>query len=810
MMRGKLRERKEDFAGINSGATSSGDPRRIVRLRIICRGVVQGVGFRPSVYRHAVGMGLSGLVRNCPEGVTIEVEGRKETVGEFLEKLPGALPKLARLEEVQLIDMVPMGSSGFFIESSEIGVRRKAMVPPDAAICSKCKNDMEDPTNRRFHYPFTTCTECGPRFSITSHLPYDRSNTSMACFPLCSECAQEYTDPCDRRFHAEPISCHQCGPTLRLVDRHGEEMAKDQGAISLVRELLAQGKIVAVKGLGGFHLACRSDKEETVAVLRRRKRRETKPFAIMVKDLNVAKEMVELRETDVELLLSPQSPIILAPKQLPSRAVEAVAPGIVDLGVMLPTTPLHLELFRSSEYDALVMTSGNVNSEPICRGNREALARLSGIADFFLLHDRDILRRIDDSVVRSTPSGLFTVRRSRGYVPNALPLGRELPEPIISMGAYLQNTVAVGVGDEAFLSQHIGDLESDATRAFMEEVLLGMERFLQVEPRIVAVDLHPDYPSRLIGERLARERGGLLLEIQHHLAHAASVLGEAGEFPEGKRLVGAIVLDGTGLGVDGTSWGGEILVTRGGLHWMRVGRLRPMPLVGGEAAIREPWRIVVAALTLIGRGELLEKLPMKELVPSEKIAEIQRLSKGPWPVSSGCGRIWEAAGSLLGLGSENHYEGELACLLESAAGKGPLPSRPWRNLALLARGPWELDTGPVLAEMALRWIRGEPISEIAGGFHATMAYWIAEMARRALGGEVRTIALAGGCMVNRHLRNLLFSELEKRGFSPLLPFKVPPGDGGIAYGQAVLAAAMLTEGRKIQLEDKIKCVLECL
>jgi hydrogenase maturation protein HypF len=806
VVRGKLRKGKEDFAGIQSGSASSEDLGRIVRVRIICRGVVQGVGFRPSVYRHAVGMGLSGLVRNCPEGATIEVEGRKETVGEFLEKLPRALPKLARLEEVQLIHMVPMGSSGFFIESSETGIRKKAMVPPDAAICSKCRNDMEDPANRRFHYPFTTCTECGPRFSITSHLPYDRSNTSMACFPLCSECAQEYTDPRDRRFHAEPISCPKCGPTLRLVDRDGKEMARDDGALSMVRELLAQGKIVAVKGLGGFHLACRSDKEETVTVLRRRKRRETKPFAVMVKDLNVAREMVELRERDVELLLSPESPIILAPKKLPSSAVEAVSPGVVDLGVMLPTTPLHLELFRSSEYDALIMTSGNINSEPICRGNREALARLRGIADFFLLHDRDILRRIDDSVVRSTPSGLVMVRRSRGYVPCPLPLGLELPEPVLSMGAHLQNTVAVGVGEEAFLSQHIGDLESDATRAFMEEALLAMERFLQVEPRIVAVDLHPDYASRLMGEKVARERGGLLLEIQHHLAHAASVLGEGGEFPAGESLVGAIVLDGTGLGVDGTSWGGEILVSRGGLHWMRVGRLKPIPLVGGEAAIREPWRTVVAALTLVGRGELLEKLPMKELVPSEKIGQIERLSKGPWPLSSGCGRIWEAAGSLLGLGGENHYEGELACLLESAAGKGPLPPRPWRNLEPLARDPLELDTRSLLAEMALRWIRGEPASEIAAGFHATMAYWIAEMAQRALGGEVRAIALAGGCMVNRHLRNLLSLELERRGFRPLLPFKVPPGDGGIAYGQAVLAAAMLTRGGKIQLEDKTRCV----
>ncbi|MBI4914880.1 MAG: carbamoyltransferase HypF [Acidobacteria bacterium] len=489
----------------------SGPPSR---LRLVCRGTVQGVGFRPAVHRLATGLGLTGWVRNGPEGVVIEVEGEDDAVTAFARRLPGSLPPLARLDELEVAAVEPAGDRGFSVMASEDGARARALVPPDTALCAECRREMADPADRRFRYPFTTCTDCGPRFSLVQGFPYDRVRTSMACFPLCPACRREYEDPGDRRFHAEPVCCPECGPRV-WVERRGrgergegraEEGAEQAGrneAIGEARRALEGGAIVAVKGLGGFQLACRADDAGAVARLRDRKRRPSKPFAVMVANLEAARLLVTLTGADEALLGSPRSPVVLAPRRPDAPVCDGIAPGLDDLGVLLPTTPLHVELFRDARWPALVMTSGNLTDEPICKGNREALERLSGVADLFLLHDRDVVRRVDDSVVRSTPAGPVVLRRARGYVPDPLPLPVAALRPVLAMGPYLQATACLAAGGDAFFSQHVGDLDSEPARAFLAEAVDGLEAFLDARAEVIVVDHHPDYASTRLGERLA-------------------------------------------------------------------------------------------------------------------------------------------------------------------------------------------------------------------------------------------------------------------------------------------------------------------
>lgn len=767
-----------------------------VRVRLTCTGVVQGVGFRPAVYRHAVALGLSGFVANSPEGAVIEVEGEHLQVEAFLATLPRALPPRARLDTVKREEVPLRGERGFAVAASVTGLRAQALVPPDLALCADCRQDMENPGDRRYRYPFTTCTNCGPRYSVTRALPYDRSRTAMACFPLCPECWKEYTDPADRRFHAEPVCCPACGPRLQLVARGGTVLAEGQTAVEGAQRLLAAGQIVAVKGLGGFQLACRADLQAAVRRLRRRKNRQAKPFALMVRDLSVAHRLVALGPDDQALLASPEGPILLAPKRPGAAVAPAVAPGLADLGVMLPTTPLHVELFRDAPYDALVMTSGNASDEPICRGNREALARLSRIADAFLLHDRDVVRRVDDSVARSHEHGPYLVRRSRGYVPVPLPLPEPAPEPVLAVGGFLQTTVTVAVGGEAFPSQHVGDLDSELSRQFLAEVVANLEGFLEVTPRLVAVDAHPDYPSRQFGERLAAQRGGEVLVLQHHLVHAAAVLGEHGVFPGDGEEVGAISLDGTGYGEDETAWGGELLLLRGDLRWRRVGHLQPLPLVGGEAAVREPWRVAVAALVAAGEGELAIRWFMAR---EPRTVQVLNLAQGRWPLGSGAGRVFEAAGAILGLGTVNRYEGELAAQLEAAATRWGKPVTPWPGTFVEGS---VVRSEQLLAELARRRVAGVSRRLLAAEFHATFAEAVAEAAATAFAG-VRLVACGGGCFVNRLLRTLLKARLESRGFSVKLPEKLPAGDGGLSYGQAALAAVALARGVRPQFQGGV-------
>jgi hydrogenase maturation protein HypF len=796
-------------------------PDAPLRVRLACRGVVQGVGFRPAVHRLASALGLAGFVRNDPEGAVIEVEGAAARVDEFRAALPRSLPPLARLAEVDA-DVIPaLGETEFVVTESAKGARRRALVPPDAALCTDCRREMETLHDRRHRYPFTTCTNCGPRFTLVTALPYDRERTSMACFPLCEACRREYEDPTNRRFHAEPVCCPACGPRLWLqrptsegrghpTDRRSEadesavaeRLAEGERALMRVREGLIAGVIVALKGFGGFQLACRADDDRVIARLRERKRRPSKPFALMVRDLETARALTHLDAADEALLTSARAPVVLAPRRPSAPVAAGVAPGLVDLGVMLPTTPLHVELFRGLPIDVLVMTSGNAADEPICRGNREALAALGGIADLFLLHDRDVVRRADDSVARSTAAGPVLVRRARGYVPEALPLPVPASVPVLALGPYLQAAACLGVGREAFFTPHVGDLDSEPARAFLREAVAELEEFLGAQGGVVVVDGHPDYPSTWLGEELAQQRGARLLRVQHHLAHAAATLAEYGQFPSPDEHAVALILDGTGWGPDSTSWGGEWLLVGGNSGWRRLAHLEALPLVGGEAAVREPWRVLVAALVQAGEATLLPELPVAGLVAEAELAGIVRLAgQGGWPRASGAGRVFEAAGALLGLAAVNGYEGEAAARFEALAASWRSETTPWPEVCLAGRGGDDgeasrqaarpaasLPSTSLLAAAARRLIAGEADASVAAGFHTTFCRLAAEVTKEVLPRNSSVVALGGGCLINRLLRQGLGDELAKLGVEVLLPRNVPSGDGGIAYGQAVLGA----------------------
>jgi len=785
---------------VQAGREAPAEGDRVVAQRVYCRGAVQGVGFRPAVYRLAVSLELDGVVRNDADGATIELEGEPDRVSAFLERLAVELPPLANIDEIRIEIREPIGVRGFRVDSSTASRRRHARIPPDACLCDDCRREQEDPSDRRYHHPFISCTHCGPRFSMSRGLPYDRERTAMDRFPLCSDCAREYSDPGDRRFHAESTCCPACGPRLSLADADGRVIATGAAGLSACRDALSLGRVVAVKGLGGFQLACRADRDEPVTRLRVSKRRPTRPFAVMLRDLPSARRVAELTTEDELLLTSARAPIVLAPGRERSGIVGSVAPGIDDVGVLLPTTPIHVELFRDAPYDALVMTSGNAFDEPIARTNDEARDRLAGFADFFLLHDREVVRRVDDSVVRSSARGPFVLRRSRGYTPEPLSLPNPAEQPVLALGAHLQNTACLAVGDEAFMSQHVGDLDTDAARAFLSEVCFGLEDFLESEAKVFAVDLHPDYPSRWLGERLAGERGGRLIALQHQLAHAAAVLAEHRAFPARTGRVAALVLDGTGFGPDGRAWGCEWLLFSGDLSWRRLAHGSELALVGGERAVREPWRVLVAALVARGEGQLVESLPLADEIEPAKLAALRALAESDdWPRASGAGRVFEAAGALLGVGLRNDWEGECAARLEALARQAPEEQVIWSEVGL-EECEGELPSVQLLVAAARRRSEGEPPDRIARGFHATFCRLAAEQTAQVLPEGVEILALGGGCLANRLLREGLRAEHEALGLRVLLPSRLPPGDGAIAYGQAVLATAALACGVEPRLE----------
>lgn len=769
--------------------------QEIIRKQLTCGGVVQGVGFRPAVHKIAADLNLFGWVRNDPAGAIIEVEGSPGQVEKFLRDLPARLPPLAVLESMDVKTIRPTGDTKFMILTSTIGKRRGAILPPDSLVCPACRKDMSDPQNRRYRYPFTTCTDCGPRFSIAFSLPYDRSRTSMACFPLCPDCEKEYQDPGNRRFHAEPVCCPACGPRLWFAGPDGEERGTGEKALRMAVNALERGKILAIKGMGGFHIVCRADDPSVVRLLRERKRRAMKPLAVMVRDLETVTALVRAAPKDLDLLKTPFSPILLLDRTENCFVAEEVAPGLHDLGVMIPTTPLHLELFREADYDALVMTSGNLSEEPICRENREALTRLGGIADGFLLHDRDIINRVDDSVVRGTEEGFIVMRRSRGRVPESLPLDPPSPEPLLALGGHLQVTACVAMEGKAYPSQHVGDQDSQSARQFLVEVVEKYQSFLDVCPKVIVTDAHPDYPSVWQGETFARLRKGQQVKVQHHLAHAASVLGEHGRFPAPGEKVAAVILDGTGWGPDGTAWGGEWFVIDGSLSWKRVSHLAAVPLVGGEKAVKEPWRVCAAVLAGSDCRDLLKHAPVSGLISLDMLNTVASLAKGAeWSEASGAGRFFEAVGALLGLATVNEYEGEAAARLETLAATVDQPE-PWSEIDLAKTDEcFFLPADDLVREAAKRVAAGESPADVAAGFHMTFCRLSARLARRTFPPDVDVVALGGGCFVNRILSRELKQELEAFGFTVLLPVDLPPGDGGLSFGQCVAASAALKRG----------------
>jgi len=759
------------------------------RERLVVAGQVQGVGFRPFVYRLAVECGLTGTVANTPEGVAVEVQGAPGSVAEFARRFETELPPLARIVRVRRAPVPAVaGEAAFAILHSEAGEGHQVLISPDTATCADCLAEMRDPANRRHLYAFTNCTNCGPRYTITRSIPYDRPATSMACFPLCPECRQEYENPLDRRFHAQPNACPVCGPRLWLQERDGARPAEGDAALAEAARRLLAGEILALKGLGGFHLACDALSEEAVGKLRSRKKRHGKPLAVMVADVAAARALAEVGEEEAALLSGIERPIVLCRGRADGPLAPGVAPDTHFVGLMLPYAPLQHALFQhlraaGATLPALVMTSGNVSGDPICLGNREAAARLAQIADAFVLHDRDILIRADDSVARIDAASRTPVflRRARGYVPRPVFLDRDGP-CVLGAGPELKNTLCLLKGDQAFVSQHIGDMENLETLRFWKEIAAHLAGILRVEPKLLVHDLHPGYMTT----QHAREQAVLpTAALQHHVAHGHAVLAE-------NRFAGRaaiLALDGTGLGDDGTLWGGEcLLVDTESADYERLGHLNALRLPGGEAAIREPWRIGQAALWELGeKTEGGAAWPwLAEFGPASRVVA-QMLDKGlNSPATTSCGRLFDAAAALCGLGLCITYEAQAAILLEQAQDMGEAGAYPCPVREDAATGRHVLDARELLAALWSDLGSGAPVDRAARRFHLGLAKGLADLAAAcAARAGVTHVGLSGGCFLNLTLATDLPRELAARGLTPLTHRDLPPGDGCVSLGQAV-------------------------
>ena len=778
-----------------------------MRLHVRVRGQVQGVGFRPFIYRLANELALVGSVCNDGEGVAIEVQGATVALGAFLDRLEREAPPLARIDSI-LSENLPVatGDGSFVIAQSRAG-RGATAITPDTAVCPDCLAELFDPSNRRYRYPLINCTHCGPRYTITRALPYDRPNTSMAGYTMCLECQREYDDPANRRFHAQPSACAKCGPMVTLYGTDRESIGGVPCAETTAR--IERGEIVAVKGLGGFHLVCDARNADAVSELRRRKQRDEKPFAVMVAGLASLAPLARISEHEAGLLSSRQRPIVLLRKRPGcDQLLPGVAPGLAWLGAMLPYTPLQYLLFHqwagrppgtawigTPQPTVLVMTSANPHDEPLVTGNDEAFTRLEGIADAFLMHDRDILIRCDDAVVRCeeadagndaslhpsplTPHAQF-MRRARGYTPQGIRLDREYPATL-AFGPLLKNTICVVRGDEAFLSQHIGDLDNRLTFAAFEHTVTHLLDVLEVEPTVVARDFHPDFPSSAHAERIAAERGIQCVVVQHHHAHIAAVAAE-------HRIDGPVLglaLDGVGLGADGGAWGGELL-RLDKERFQRLGHLTQLKLPGGDVAAREPWRMAAAALHEVGRSdEIGRRFPGQT---GEAVWEM--LEKGVRsPTTSSMGRWFDAVAGLYGIKPKAAFEGQAAMLLEGQAEHYGNVEPEHGLIAVTADN--ELDLRPLFSGLL-------EIAEPARGaalFHATLAAGLAQWAGRAAREhDIGRVALGGGCFLNRILSRMVRERLESQGLEVLEARLAPPNDGGVALGQAWVAARAGLEG----------------
>jgi len=747
------------------------------RWRISVRGTVQGVGFRPFVYREATTRGLAGWVRNSPAGVIIEAQGDPEALAALRDAIRHAPPANARVTAIEVRELAPRGETGFRIAASDESGPRSLQLLPDLATCERCLAELLDPGDRRYRYPFINCIDCGPRYSIIDDLPYDRSRTAMRHFPLCKACRAEYHDPTNRRFHAEPNACPACGPRLSLWETTGAVLARDDDALVAAARAIRAGRIVAVKGLGGFHLVADARDAATVDRLRTRKRRPAKPFAVMFPSLAAIRACCDVVPAAETLLTSAARPIVLLPWRGGPIAA-AVAPGNPRLGALLPYTPLHHLLLRELGFP-VVATSGNLGGEPIVTDETEALSRLAGIADAFLVHDRPIVRPLDDSVAQLVCGEPQLLRLARGHAPMSLPVAG-VPAGLLAGGGHLKTSVALTRGTDVVLGAHLGDLESAAACRTHAVALDDLVRLLDATPRCVVGDDHPGYASHRALERTGLPR----VTVQHHLAHVAACLAEHGRVPPAL----GVAWDGTGQGPDGTIWGGEFLrVSRNG--WRRIARLRPFRLPGGEAAVREPRR---AALGLLhaAYGEraftMTDFPPLQAFDPGERTILERLLTRGVnAPSTSSMGRLFDACAALLGLCQRSRFEGQAAMRLEGAARHAtarPAYAFPLRRTADAT--PVELDWQPALDALLADIRAGVDVGSIADAWHRGLAAAIVAVAEHA--GE-RVVVLSGGCFQNVRLTETTVAALRVGGFNPLWHQRVPPNDGGLALGQAVWA-----------------------
>ena len=751
---------------------------------------MQGVGFRPFVYRIATELGLYGWVNNTTDGVVIEIEGEADALNAFLVKLKTTPPPLSKITSIKSLTKKPSGYGDFTIRHSLAGADPTVLVAPDSATCPDCVRELFNPEDRRYRYPFINCTNCGPRYTILRSVPYDRPNTSMAKFPMCVHCQGEYDNPADRRFHAQPNACHDCGPSLTLLDGNGSVAGSDPlgGAI----EELIKGRVLAVKGLGGYHLAVDPKNTDAVLRLRKRKGREEKPLALMVRDLETASLLCELSEQARSILTSTESPIaLLRRRQSPDINIShAVAPRSRYYGLMLPYTPLHHLLM--AKFDLLVMTSANLTEEPLCADNNEALQRLSQIADAFLVHDRDIVLRCDDSIVRLDPvdpdERPVVLRRARGFVPSPVDLPMD-GKPVLALGPELKGTVCLTRGNQAFVGQHLGDLKNLETLDFLKEVVAHLMDILEVTPSTIVRDLHPDYLTTGIAEtdeNVPWPSDIPVIAVQHHHAHILSCQAEAG-------LTGScvgIALDGTGYGTDGTIWGGEILHVDG-THMDRRGYLRPMWMPGGEKAIEQPWRMAVSCLVeTLGEREASRKAPeLFPEIPEKDILVIIGLctqrSHGVW--TSSAGRLFDAFSALLGVNTHSRYEGQAAIELEVLTDEGDTDILPY-TLVEGDENRIVVDLMPAFEAAFGKLQDGLSAPALGGMFHTTMARALAEATARiveGLNGIDRSIPLGGGVFQNELFCSMISRELAISSLKPVFHRQVPTNDGGISLGQAV-------------------------
>ncbi len=753
--------------------------------RIRIRGTVQGVGFRPWVTRIAREIGVGGRVRNDPQGVTIEAFGPDSALAVFVDRLRSGAPAPARVRELVATAIPAESADGFVIDASAAEGAPALSIPPDLATCPDCERELLDAGDRRYHYPFTNCTHCGPRYTIATGVPYDRPATTMAGFTMCPACAAEYQQVDDRRHHAQPNACPRCGPRLTVLTAGGQPVP-DLDPIAFVADCLRAGEIVAVKGLGGFHLACDATRAASVAALRLRKLREQKPFAVMVRDLAAARELALIDDDEAALLTSPERPIVLL-RSLPGTPIAAeVAPLTDRIGLFLPYTPLHHLLLHLAGRP-LVMTSGNLADEPICRTNDEAVTRLGHIADLLLVHDRDIANRCDDSVARVVAGRPLLLRRSRGWVPRAVALAHPVARPILACGAQLKNTFCLAAGDTAYLGPHVGDLDSPEALAFFDEAVARMEQLLRIEPEVIAHDLHPDYLST----RYALSRGApLTIGVQHHHAHIASAMAEHG-------LAGPVIgvaYDGTGWGTDGTAWGGEIMVA-GAAEAHRIASFRPLPLAGGDTAIREVWRIALAMVDDAFDGEApLDRLPLFHQVPLASVIVVRKMLRGGFnsPLARGVGRWFDGMGAL-GLGlAASAYEGRVAVAWNEVADPGEREAYP---IAVdRTNMPWEIDPRPMVRAAVEDLLDGAPPAIVSARFHETLIQVTSALVRATSCRVGRLpVVLTGGAFQNPRLAEGVHASLTG-DLEVHLHREVPPGDGGIALGQALVADAMARRG----------------